>query len=196
MINPISPTSLVLVGILPDVRDLEIARLLGWYRIPLRFAPKVIDVDFLAFYQTAAFGDEHRWKIEYYGEVLGHELTTRVGLFKDEPDHPRANEEYFKIQIGQLQTLPHPIAADRWRRLTFIYTTGDHLLQAVNIRDLAIRNEEKGLIWNALRERSASSNQYLGQSAGNFSIDPEILPFIEGWLESEYPKDQRQGSDN
>jgi hypothetical protein len=189
MINKIDPTSLVLVGILPSIRDLEIARLLGWYRIPLRFAPKVIDVDFLAFYQTAAFGEDHRWKIEFFAEMLGHELTTRAGLFKDEPDHPRANEEYFKIQIGQVQSLQHPIMADKWRRLTFLYTTGKHLLQAESIRDLAIRDEERGLIWNALRDRSNSSAQYSSPAEDDFKIDPDLLPFIEGWLGSEYPQD-------
>ncbi len=105
-------TALVLVAILPSPQDLEIARLLGWYRIPLRKAPKVIDVDYLAFYQTAAFGEEHRWQIEYAAEVRGHELTTRNELFRDEPDHPRANEEYYKIQIGPLTRLPAPIRLD------------------------------------------------------------------------------------
>ena len=36
---PLSPTSLILVVLMNDPRDLEIARLLGWYRIPLRSAP-------------------------------------------------------------------------------------------------------------------------------------------------------------
>ena len=53
----LEPTSLVLVAVMNDPRDLEIARLLGWYRIPLRTAPKVVYVDYLAFYQTGAFGD-------------------------------------------------------------------------------------------------------------------------------------------
>ncbi len=35
----IDPTELILVCVLPRPRDLEIARLLGWYRIPLRTAP-------------------------------------------------------------------------------------------------------------------------------------------------------------
>ncbi len=43
------PTALMLVAVMPSPRDLEIARVLGWYRIPLRFAPKIIQVDYLAF---------------------------------------------------------------------------------------------------------------------------------------------------
>ena len=44
-------SSFVLVVFVPQPRDMEILRLLGWYRIPMRSAPKVLDVDYLAFYQ-------------------------------------------------------------------------------------------------------------------------------------------------
>ena len=43
------PTDLVLVAVLNNKRDLEIARVLGWYRIPLKTAPKTVGVDWLAF---------------------------------------------------------------------------------------------------------------------------------------------------
>ena len=92
----LKPTDLILVCLLPTPRDLEIARLLGWYRIPLRTAPKVVAVDQLAFYQPSAFGG-HGGQIEYIAQVRGHELTTRGELLRDETDHPRANEEYYKI---------------------------------------------------------------------------------------------------
>jgi len=49
---------LVLVALCPSPRDLEIARLLGWYRIPLASAPKTLRVDWLAFFLTSAFDDE------------------------------------------------------------------------------------------------------------------------------------------
>src|SRR5512140_2827905 len=125
----LKPTDLILVCLMPAPRDLEIARLLGWYRIPLRSAPKVIAVDFLAFYQTAAFGEE-KWRIQYVAPVRGHELTTRGELLKDEPDHPHANQEYYEVEIGDLQRLPHPVLAGEWRRITFLYTTGEYLLNA------------------------------------------------------------------
>ena len=49
--NPYPPaTALILVALVPNPRDMEIAGLLGWYRIPLRKAPKVVNVDFIAFY--------------------------------------------------------------------------------------------------------------------------------------------------
>ena len=49
------PTSLILVCLLPTPRDLEIARLHGWYRIPFKSAPKVVAVDYFAFYQPGRF---------------------------------------------------------------------------------------------------------------------------------------------
>jgi hypothetical protein len=155
----LSPLSLVLVCLLPQPRDLEIARLLGWYRIPLRTAPKVIAVDYLAFYQPASFG-EHSGRIEYIAEVRGHELTTRADLLRDEPHHPRAHEEYYKIQLGPLQRLPQPILAGKWRRLTFLYTTGEYLLQAHTLNDLVVRSEERALLWRSLRERAQNTALY------------------------------------
>ena len=146
--------ALVLVAVMPARRDLEIARLLGWYRIPLRRAPKVINVDAIAFYQTSDFGEEHRWQIEHFAEVRGHELTTRRDLFRDEPNHPRANEEYYKLALGPLQTLPQPVPASRWRRITFLYTTGEMFPPAKTIDELVVRSEERQILWRSLRERA------------------------------------------
>jgi hypothetical protein len=147
-----APNDLVLVVLLPQPRDLEIARVLGWYRIPLRFAPKVVAPDYLAFYQPASFGG-HKWRIELVAPVKGHELATRRELFKEEPNHPRALDEYFKMQLGTLQELPHPIAAVNWKRITFFYTTGELLLAADSIADLGLPDKERPIIYRALRER-------------------------------------------
>ena len=67
-------SDLVLVAVMPNQRDLEIARVLGWYRIPLKSAPKVISVDYLAFYQTGAFSPEERWQIRWIAPILGHRV--------------------------------------------------------------------------------------------------------------------------
>jgi hypothetical protein len=55
---PVRDNDLILVCLVPSPRDLEIARLLGWYRIPLRRAPKVVAVDHLALYQPASFAEQ------------------------------------------------------------------------------------------------------------------------------------------
>lgn len=51
----INPNDLILICVLPGPCDLEIARLLGWYRIPFRTLPKMVAVDALAFYQPGTF---------------------------------------------------------------------------------------------------------------------------------------------
>lgn len=175
---PLSPTSLVLVCLLPTPRDLEIARLLGWYRIPLRTAPKVVAVDYLAFYQPSAFGDRGG-QIEFVAEVRGHELTTRGELLKDEADHPRAKEEYYKIQLGGLERLPQPIVADKWKRLTFLYTTGEYLLNAKLLNDLVVQNEEREILWKSLRER-AENEQLYKVDLPDANIDPALLVLLLG----------------
>ena len=171
-------TALILVAILPGKRDLEIARLLGWYRLPLRFAPKVVDVDFLAFYQTGAFGEGHRWRIENLAEVRGYEMTTRAELFRDEPDHPRAREEYYKIQLGPVQPLARPILAGRWKRVTFLYTTGERMQQANTINDLVVRQEDRAILWRSLRERALRSGQYQTQELPEFPLDPVLMAML------------------
>lgn len=173
--------ALILIAFVPAPRDLEIARLLGWYRIPLRTAPKVINVDYLAFYQDSAFGSQHRWRIETFAEVRGHELTTRAELLRDEPDHPRAREEYYKIQLGPLEVLPRPVEAGKWRRLTFLYTTGDLLQQAQTINDLVVRSEEREILWRSLRERALQSGQYQASELPEIDLDPALLALLGEW---------------
>ena len=173
-------SALILVAVIPEPRDLEIARVLGWYRIPFRRAPKVVDVDYLAFYQTAAYGEEDRWQISSVAAVRGVELTTRAELLRDEADHPRAREEYYKIQIGALQRLPQPILANAWRRVTFLYTTGEILRQARTINDLVVKNEDRSLLWQSLRERALSgSNPYSDELPADFEdMDALLLAML------------------
>jgi hypothetical protein len=171
-------TDLVLVGVLPAQRDLEIARLLGWYRIPLRKAPKVIEVDYLAFYQTSAFGEADRWRIQYAAAVRGHELTTRRRLLQDEPDHPHAGEEYYKVALGPLLHLTQPVLAGGWKRVTFLYTTGRHLLQAHTLNDLVVRSEERDVLWRSLRERALRSGKYQAADLPEMAIDPALLVML------------------
>jgi hypothetical protein len=175
----LSANSLVLVCILPKPRDLEIARVLGWYRIPLRTAPKLVLVDYLAFYQPASFGTKGNC-IQYIAEVKGNELTTRAELLRDEPDHPHAGEEYFKLQLGPLEQLNRPITANSWKRLTFLYTTGEYLLQADSINDLVVRSVERKQLWNALRERS-NLDQVDDSYGSEMEIDDAILAMILGY---------------
>ena len=185
----VSPTSLILVAFLPTPRDLEIARLLGWYRIPLRSAPKVVAVDHLAFYQPASFG-ERGGRIEFISEVRGHELATRAELLRDEADHPRAREEYYKIQIGAMEKLREPITADKWKRITFLYTTGEYLLNAKTVNDLVVDGDERQTLWRSLRER-AENEQLYKVDMPEADIPPEVLMALLGIKEAKEPYDPK-----
>jgi len=174
--------ALILVAVITDPRDLEIARLLGWYRIPLRTAPKVVAVDYIAFYQTRAFGED-RWRIQYLAPVRGHELTSREELLREEHTHPRGSEEYYKIQLGPLVQLPKPIMADTWRRITFFYTTGEYLLAAKTVNDLVVHLEERKILWQALRDRGSQTQTYRTEPLEDVDLNPQVLAALLGLKE-------------
>jgi very-short-patch-repair endonuclease len=150
----------VLVAVMNDPRDLEIARHESWYRIPLKRAPRRVGADYLAFYQTKAFGDE-KWAVNYYAPTRRYRLVTRAELLSEEADHPRAAEPYYKVEIGPLQHLPHPIPSKRLRRITFIPTTLERLLSAEEINDLWDRGSREDSLWEAFkREGIEAERQY------------------------------------
>lgn len=126
----------VLVAVMNNQRDFEIARDEGWYRIPLKHAPQsTTEAVVLAFYFTRAFGEE-KWAIHWYAPIHGHELLRRRELLPGESDHPRADEVYFKLQLGPLMHLERPIPSLRWRRIAFIETSWDRFVAAREIGDL------------------------------------------------------------
>ncbi len=170
--------ALILVAFMPSSRDLDIARMLGWYRIPFRFAPKIVQVDYLAFYQPSSFGKEHGGRIEYFCEVRGVELAKRREIIRDEPDHPRADEDYYKIQIGPLQYLKQPILAGKWKRITFLYTTGKQFETAELINDLVVKTEERKILWHSLREKASQSEFYADREIPEMELSPDILMML------------------
>jgi len=135
------PDDRVLVAYVPTLADFSIIEDKGWYRIPQRSVPKGLFAEYFAFYFGRPFG-EQKWAIHYYAERLGHELVSRKSLFPKEVDHPKADELYYKIQLGALQLLKRPIVSLRWRRVTFLHTTWDRFENAVEVNDLFLDSEE------------------------------------------------------
>lgn len=172
------PYALILVCVIPSLKDLEIARLLGWYRIPLKFAPKVVRVDYLAFFQPAGLYYGSVNGIHCFAENRGVELCKRRDIIKDEPNHPKADEEYFKIQLGPLQYLKNPIKTAKWKRVTFLYTTGDLFAKANIINDLVVKTEERKMLWHSLREKALSSQEYRQIELPEIVLDPELLMML------------------
>src|SRR4249919_2475529 len=109
----------VLVAVINNVEDLRRAASEGWYRIPQRRAPRRIGADYLAFYQTGAFkAQDEAQTVTYYAPTRRYRMMTRRELLPAEADHPRADEFYYRVEIGPLQRLEHPIPAPSFHRVT------------------------------------------------------------------------------
>jgi len=142
----------VLVVVVNQPADLHRAIQDGWYRIPVIRAPVRTAAEFLAFYQTGAFplGDRHL--IRWMAPVRGYFLASRRQLIPEEPDHPRADEQYYRVSLGEPVPLPRPIPSRRLRRITFIPSTLSRLNQAEEINDLWIRSTAQQRLWEALKQ--------------------------------------------
>ena len=129
----------VLVAILNNILDFNIARERGWYRIPVDVAGKRLKdrwpPKWLAFYQTKVFGQEGH-SIHYFAPVLDIREVSRAQLFPEEPPHAKSFRRYHQAFIGPLQQLPKPILSRRFRRIVFIPTTWHKFTNAVEINDL------------------------------------------------------------
>ena len=170
-----NPDSSVLVAVMNSQRDLAIARESHWYRIPQKSAPKFFPPDFVAFYQTKAFGGD-AYSVRWYAQVRGHELLARRELLPSEPNHPRADRPYYKLQLGPLLELPHPIPSQHWRRLTFVLTTGERLFSAWEVNDLILGPREHDLMWRALKEAgiTAERGYAIREARARYQVDLAI----------------------
>jgi hypothetical protein len=148
----------VLVVIMNSMRDFRAIAEQGWYRIPVKRAPRQLAADYLAFYQTAAFPDE-RWSIRYYAPIKRFRIVSRKALLPEEADHPRAEDLYYKIELGPLAALPRPIPSAKLRRVTFIPTTLDRLLEAEDVCDLWEGRASAQKLWEALQDRGIEAER-------------------------------------
>jgi hypothetical protein len=169
----------VLIAVMNRPRDFEIARDEGWYRIPKRNAPAcTTDAAVLAFYFTAKFGDS-KWAIHWYTEIRGHELVLRRDLFPGEANHPRAEGQYYKVQIGPLLHRTPPIPSLRWRRVTFIESTWDRFTAAEEINDLYVSGAD-GLYVTLKESGFFPEREYLFREDGVEYVADLAVPCREG----------------
>lgn len=145
-----NPDDVVLVALINKPSDLEIAQTEHWYRIPTRHAPKFFSgAQYLAFYLPGSFG-ARKWRVDTYASVRGHELARRVDLIP-EPDHPRANELYYKLQLGEIERREPPIVSKRGRRVLFLWTNWEKFSQAREWNDLYLRTPAHEKLYDVLR---------------------------------------------
>jgi very-short-patch-repair endonuclease len=138
-----------------------------WYRIPVRTAPSdFARFKWLAFYQTRVFGDE-KWAVNWFARVVRVTRVRRIDLLPGEPGHPRALDEYYRLEIGPLQRLERPIPSTRLRRIVFIPTTLARLKRAREINDLFCDSPIENRLYSRLRRTGLSpERQYFVREYG------------------------------
>jgi very-short-patch-repair endonuclease len=170
----------VLVAIMNNLLDFAIARDQHWYRIPVRSADKFLrsrwPPRWLAFYQTKVFGEE-RWAISYYAPVRRLPVVSRLDLLPEDTGHPRADDLYYKIELEPLQRLRHPILSPRWRRIVFIPTTWQKLMNAAEINDLYDDSPLEDRLWAELKrlEITAERQYFVRAKDRQYALDFAIF---------------------
>jgi hypothetical protein len=180
----IYPDDRVLVAIMNNEDDWRRVQEERWYRIPVKHAPEDSPhFDWLAFYQTSAFGSD-KWAIHYYAHIEGHELVPRRDLIPSEPDHKRAGDWYYKLTVGPLQHKLPPIISTNWRRITFIVTTGDRFEAAEEINDLFENQSSAGRLYVTLREEGfhPERNWPLREQGVTYQVDLALPLGHNQWL--------------
>lgn len=154
-----------LVGVVAADADLKRFRDEGWYRVPDRALGRSLsrdalgDLRALALYQTGGVTDGLPGTIELWGEITAIERLCRRDLLPDEPNHPAAAELYHCVRVDSVQHLERPIVSRLPRRITFLRTTRQRLLHAVDLNDLVIGSAAEERLWRAVRETNPNFNR-------------------------------------
>jgi very-short-patch-repair endonuclease len=151
----------VLVAIMRSKIDLEIARTKHWYRIPVKPAPVIVkngNVKTIAFYQTKDFKEE-KYSVRYYADVENISIVKRKELFPNEVNDPKAEDDYYKIDIGPLIPLKEPIISKRGRRIIFIPTSKEKFSNATEINDLFNSSILEDILWKKFRENNIAAER-------------------------------------
>jgi len=144
----------ILVAILNNRLDFNLAYEQHWYRIPVGSVKKMLKErwppQWLAFYQTKFFGPEAH-AVHYFARVLNIQTVSRSHLFPDEPPNPKSGQSYYKLNLEPLQRLPQPIFSRRLRRIIFIPTTLKKFFAAAEINDLYDESPLEDRLWAAFK---------------------------------------------
>ncbi|HEX5503991.1 MAG TPA: DUF559 domain-containing protein [Thermomicrobiales bacterium] len=165
-----------MVAIVNNLLDFAVARDQHWYRIPVGSAQKWLrrrwPPQWLAFYQTKAFGSE-AFMVAYYGRVLDVRQVYRWELFPDQPRDDKATRRYYQLRLGPLQRLARPIVSRRWRRIVFIPTTWRRFADAREINDLYDDSPLEDRLWAELKRLGiqAERQEFVAVSGRHYALD-------------------------
>jgi very-short-patch-repair endonuclease len=176
MVTQPAPDHHVLVAIMNHPLDLALAREQHWYRIPTSSARKWLQrrwpPQWLAFYQTKVFKNE-AYAVHYYCQVLAVREVTRAELFPEQSGDAKSKQRYYQLLLGPLQRLDPPILSRRWRRITFIQTTWQRFIGALEINDLYNESPLEDALWQELRRLRipAERQEFIVANGRNYALD-------------------------
>lgn len=155
----VKPDTAGLVAVINRRIDLDLAHAKQWYRIPVRSAPAGLnDMRWVAFYLTAPFGGE-KWSVRHWASITSIREARRVELLPDEPDHPRAQEAYYRLALGQVQQRHEPILSRRRRRVVFIPSVWRKFQTALEINDLHNGSPLEDRLWAAFKQEGIEAER-------------------------------------
>lgn len=173
------PEDRVLVAVINRKRDLVYARDEHWYRIPQARMPRGVNVEYLAFFLSGAFGARNGG-ICYYAERRGLELVYRRDVLPREAAHPRAGEVYYRVGLGALVEKQPPVLNPTRRPISFIDTTWDRFAAAQTVSDLY--SEDDAFVERAdlmPRSRSAGGRESAGLRV--YCLDGTLTALPDRW---------------
>ncbi len=132
------PEDPVLIAVVNRRRDLAAVLNEHWYRVPLKHMPHGVDVRYVGFFLSRNFGSQNS-AVRYFAPVQGIELVYRHWLLPEESTHPRSQEQYYRLALGDVLPKSPPITNPKRRIITFINTTWEHFICARTIDELYLR---------------------------------------------------------
>lgn len=161
-------TSNTIVCWLKQKRDLSLLLLEGWYRIPVSTkVDNLFSMEYLGFYQPHIFG-RYGGTISHYAQIESIEVKKRIELFPNNPHHPKANDDYFKIFVKDLNVIKNPLKCKRSRRNYFINTTLEKLLNAEEFNDIFNESPLEDILWEGLKQNNiAAERQFFVRGSNN-----------------------------
>lgn len=154
---------------LKQKRDLSLLLLEGWYRIPVSTKLENLHkVEYLGFYQPHAFG-KYGGTISHYSKIESIEVKKRIELFPNNPRHSKANDDYYKIYVKDINVIKNPLKCKRSRRNYFISTTLEKLLNAEDFNDIFNESPLEDILWEGMKQANiVAERQLFVRGSNNF----------------------------
>ncbi len=160
-----SPTDTIICW-LKQKRDLSLLLLEGWYRIPVSTKlDNLSKVKYLGFYQPHILG-KYGGTISHYATIDRMEVKKRIELFPNNTRHPKANDDYYKIYVKDINVIQNPLMCKRKRANYFINTTLEKLLNAEEFNDIFNESPLEDIVWNGMKEHNISAERQYFINAG------------------------------